>query len=97
VPVGPIVSVTEIRVDGVVIDAARYRLTGIGLARGIVPADGESISGTNVVVTAIAGYADAPADVPANLRWAVLALLRGKFEDRPVDIDPLIVNDRIWL
>lgn len=43
------------------------------------------------------GYGPAAADVPAKLRYAAFASLRGKFEDVAVDIEPLITNFRFWL
>jgi uncharacterized phiE125 gp8 family phage protein len=43
------------------------------------------------------GYGDTAAEVPAKLRFAAFAKLRGKFEDVEVDVEPLIANHRFWL
>jgi len=81
------------------LDPAMYELTGVGIDRGIELAPASSwpaiAAGRGVVsVTLDVGYGEV-ADVPQNLRFAVFALLRGKFEGREVSIAPLIVNDRI--
>lgn len=79
----------------IAIDA--LELTGEDLERGIAPVVGWP-TGTvsHIAVELVVGYGATAIDVPAGLRHALLALIRGKFEDRPVDIEPLIVNRRIY-
>lgn len=103
--VGPVVRVVEIRyvdAQGVpqVLEPARYELTGAGLDRAIFAAIGASLpqmrTGRGAIVAKLlVGYGGEGDALPQNLRWAMLAAIRGKFEDRPVDLAPLLVNARI--
>lgn len=94
-PVTTIVSVTY-EADGgrMALPEGQAVLTGSGLDRGIVVTDAPAGSGIEATVTV--GYGTGESAVPAQLRWAVLALVRGKFDDREVDIEPLIANYRMW-
>lgn len=103
--VGPVQSVEEIRyvdASGVeqLLDAARYRLTGAGLDRGIVGVRRGALPSIPtapdaIVVSLRVGYgADATA-VPQRLRWAMLMLIKAAFDDEKVDIEPQLVNLRI--
>jgi uncharacterized phiE125 gp8 family phage protein len=79
------------------INPDELELTGADLERGIAPIGawpGGDVS--RISADLVVGYGETAAEVPAQLRWAVLALIRGKFEDRAVDIEPLIVNRRIF-
>jgi uncharacterized phiE125 gp8 family phage protein len=78
------------------IDPDALELTGADLDRGIEPIGAwPSGKASKISVDLVVGYGETGADVPTQLRWAILALIRGKFEDRFVDIEPLIVNRRI--
>lgn len=103
--VGPISAVTELRYrdpSGVeqMVDPASYYLAGTELERGIERVPGFTLPRSQARRGAITarlavGYGT-DLDVPQQLRWALFALIRGKFEDRTVDIEPLIVNHRIY-
>jgi len=99
--VGPVQSIAEIRfvpTDGAeqAMNAATYRLTGAGLERGIVSIGGTLRTGQGFYRARLnVGFGDAPSDIPPELRWAMLALVSGKFNDKPIDIEPHIVNQRI--
>lgn len=103
--VGPVVAVAEIRYidpQGApqVLAPALYELTGAGLDRGIFAAIGASLpqmrTGRGAIVAKLlVGYGGDGDALPQNLRWAMLASIRGKFEDKPVDLVPLLVNARI--
>jgi len=102
-PVREIVSITYRDNAGVgqALAAERYELFGAKLEQGIRPAGTSAWPATKagegmIIVRLEVGYG-AAGDVPAKLRFAALALLRGKYEDREVDVEPLIANDRIWL
>lgn len=101
-PVGPVTAIVAISyptddgsaaipLDGVV-------LTGLGLDRGIDVLPGyawPAVTRGPIVVDLTVGYGATGASVPATLRHALFALCRGKFDDRSVDIAPLIVNERL--
>lgn len=101
--VGPVLSIVEISygagAEKTSLDLASVTLTGLGLERGIRPVPGYAwparVRGP-IVVDLKVGYGPTEASVPDNLRHAIFALIRGKFDDRVVDIAPLIVNDRIY-
>lgn len=102
-PVAPVMSIVEITyVDGTErksIDLETVDLTGARLERGI-----ELVPGNNwpthtpgpIAVDLKVGYGPTGASVPENLRWAMFALMRGKFDDRAVNIESLVVNERIY-
>lgn len=104
--VGPVQSIAAITYQDAAglthtLDPTNYELFGAGLERGIRLKVGGRWPGIRAVEGAIAvrlvvGYG-AAADVPPNVRIALLALVQGGFEGVPVSIDTLIVNDRIWL
>lgn len=103
--VGPVVRVVEIRYidpQGApqVLAPALYELTGAGLDRGIFVAIGATLPAMRtsrgaIVARLLVGYGGAGDALPQNLRWAMLAAIRGKFEDKAVDLAPLLVNARI--
>lgn len=102
-PVGPVTAIAGITyMDGAErksIDLEMVYLTGLGLDRGIDIVPGSSWPRRTrgpIVVDLIVGYGPVGSSVPANLRHALFAIMRGKFDDRPVDIEPLVVNDRIY-
>lgn len=104
--VGPVTTVTEIRyLDQAgteqLLDAGLYQLIGAGLERGILPAIGATLPAMrtgrgSLCATLSVGYGATAAAVPQQLRWAALALIRGRFDDRPVDLESLIVNHRLY-
>lgn len=104
--VGPIRSVTSIAYRDVagadqVLAPNRYELFGAPFEQGIrstgqawpAAAAGDGM----IQVTLEVGHGALAEDVPAKLRLAAFALLRGKFEDVEVNIEPLITNARFWL
>lgn len=103
--VGPVIRVAQIRYfdqagASQVLPPALYELTGAGLDRGIFAAIGAVLPAMRtgrgaIVAQLVVGYGGAGAPLPQNLRWAMLAAVRGKFEDKPVDLAPLLVNARI--
>jgi uncharacterized phiE125 gp8 family phage protein len=102
--VGPVRTVTEIAYrdsagDDQVVAAEDYELFGAPLEQGIRLA-GEASWPTaeagSIVLTLEVGYGPAADDVPAPLRYAAYAVLRGKFEDRKVDLACLVTNFRFW-
>lgn len=96
--VGPVTGIVEIAYEDAsgrhVLPVASAKLTGQELERGVAVSKPPAAVAVEVKLTV--GYGATESDIPANLRWALLALVRGKFDDRAVDIDPLIVNHRIW-
>lgn len=104
--IGPVTQVQEIRYTDLagaeaVMSIDAYQLVGAGLDRRVVAATGAVLPamrpGRGAITARLAvGYGAAPADVPQELRWALLALVRGKFDDSSVNIEPLIVNHRIY-
>lgn len=103
--VGPIQSVTGITYQDPAgnvqtLPADEYELFGGGIDVGIRPRAGTTWPSVRTVAGAISvtltvGYGDTGAAVKQNLLWAVYALLRGKFDNVPVSIEQLIVNERI--
>jgi uncharacterized phiE125 gp8 family phage protein len=83
--------------ETVVLPPGAFELTGADLERGIAPIGAwPTGAARKITVDLVVGYAQSSEDVPAQLRWALLALIRGKFEGKPVDIEPLVVNRRIY-
>jgi uncharacterized phiE125 gp8 family phage protein len=102
-PIGPVTAIVDISyrhgAEATSVDLDTVYLTGLGLERGIDVVPGHALSLRNrgpIVVDLRVGYGPAASSVPANLRHALLAMIRGKFDDRAVEIEPLIVNDRIY-
>jgi uncharacterized phiE125 gp8 family phage protein len=102
-PIGPVTAIVDIScpngAETTSVDLDTVYLTGLGLERGIDIVPGyrwPSRGRARIVVDLKVGYGPTGAAVPANLRHALLAMIRGKFDDRAVDIEPLIVNDRIY-
>ena len=80
------------------IDLDGVYLTGLDLDRGIdvVPGYAWPRSARRpIVVDLVVGYGPTSDKIPGELRHAMLALIRGMFEENPADIEPLIVNRRI--
>jgi uncharacterized phiE125 gp8 family phage protein len=102
-PVGPVKSIRAVAYGTpgatTTIDPASVYLTGLGLERGIAAVPGyrlpRTVSGP-ILVDLNVGYGADPSAVPANLRLALFVLIRSRFDDRQVDIEPLLVNDRIY-
>ncbi len=99
-PIGPVSEVVQMRYRDAsgteqLLDPAAYVLTGAGLECGIAARASLPLMLRGSIVARLkVGFGDAT-KIPATLRWAILALVRGKFEDRAVDIEPLIVNLRV--
>ena len=106
-PIGPVQSVASVQhldVTGAeqTLGSDAYRLTGGSLSWRILPAINStwpSVSNAPdaVRVTVIAGYGPAPESIPANIRAAILRATRAQFDGTSFDLEPLLVNDRIWL
>lgn len=103
--VGPVQNVVEIRYVDLaggrhILPTASYDLVGAGLERGIVPAIGAALppmrSGRGAIVARLLVGYGAQDPLPTKLRWALLAVVRGKFEEKPVDLGPMLVNARIY-
>jgi uncharacterized phiE125 gp8 family phage protein len=78
------------------LDLADYELTGADLHRGIAPIAGRvAFSSIPTVVDVRVGYGGTAQDVPASLRLALLTMVRGRYDDRPVDVERLIANYRL--
>jgi uncharacterized phiE125 gp8 family phage protein len=102
-PIGPVTAATQILYLDVdaeeqLLDGDAFELFGEGLERGIRPVVGAQwplaasrFGAVKVVMTV--GYAELPRD----LRVVLLRMIRGLFDDKPVDPTPLLTNHRIWL
>ncbi|KQO51404.1 head-tail connector protein [Sphingomonas sp. Leaf257] len=102
-PVGPVKSIKAVTYGApgapTAIDPANLYLTGLGLERGIAAVPGYRLPRTvagPILVDLNVGYGSDPSAVPANLRLVLFVLIRSRFDDRPVDVEPLLVNDRIY-
>ena len=102
--VGPVRTVTEIAYrdsagDDQVVAAENFELFGAPLEQGIRLVGDASwpvAERGSIVLTLEVGYGLTAADVPAPLRFAAYAALRGKFDDRDVDLACLVTNFRFW-
>ncbi|MBB4152907.1 putative phiE125 gp8 family phage protein [Sphingomonas jinjuensis] len=96
-PVQSIAALTFRNASGVDQDiASLVELTGAGLSRGIATRSaGWPPSASRIAVNLVVGFGASAADVPANLRHAIFAIARGRFENKPADIEPLVVNYRL--
>lgn len=100
---GPVQAIAELRyIDTAgaeqVLDSQAYRLTGARLERGVVPAIGArwpGVAGTRGCITlrAEVGY---PA-LPADLKIALLKIIRALEAEEEPAVDDWLVNHRIWL
>lgn len=102
-PVGPVKSIKAVTYGTpgatTTVDPASVYLTGLGLERGIAAVPGYRLPRTvpgQILVDLNVGYGADPSAVPANLRHALFVLIRSRFDDRPVDVEPMLVNDRIY-
>lgn len=106
-PIGPVSSVSSVKYldqDGVeqTLASDDWRLSGAALRWRIdaaIGSDWPSVADAAdaVRISLIAGYGAAPSSVPPHIRTAILRATRAQFDDKPFDIEPLLVNDRIWL
>lgn len=81
-----------------ILAAASYELFGAPLQQGARPVDSWPVAESgSIIVTLDVGYGAASDDVPAKIRFAAYAILRGKFEGTETDVDSLIANYRFWL
>ncbi|QXT34333.1 phage head-tail connector protein [Sphingomonas sanguinis] len=76
---------------------AAFDLTGADLARGIAPLGNwpTSFFKRPIAVDLAVGYGPDGSAVPASLRLALLALIRGRYDDQPADVERLIFNYRL--
>lgn len=93
--VGPVRDIIAIGTAPGAADA--FELTGADLARGIRPVGNwpAGLKHGPLAIDLAVGYGAAPGDVPATLRLAVLLLVRQRYDDRPADLDRLLVNYRL--
>ncbi len=106
-PIGPVLALSAlsyINADEtqVSLTGDDWRLSGGGLVWGITPAAGTAWplatdSAAAVRVTLQVGYGPAPANVPADIRSAILRATRAQFDGKDFDLERLLVNHRIWL
>jgi len=101
--VGPVQAINALRYrpadsDEIAIGDDGFELVGAGLEQAIVPTRlwPRSATGCRLSVRLAVGYGPTAADVPASLRLILLQLIRGRFEEKPVDLGQLIVNQRIF-
>jgi hypothetical protein len=83
------------------LEQGTYELFGEVLQQGIRP-----VWGTNwpsvadregaVRVTLVVGYGASGAALPGDLYAALLRAIRGQFDDKPVPLEQLLINHRIW-
>jgi len=106
-PIGPVQEIALVGyldpgADAQIVPAERYELIGAGLATAIRPVPGaiwppaRPITGA-IAVTAVVGYGDGQDAIPPDIRIALLRAIRGYFDDKPIDLAPLLGNHRIWL
>lgn len=106
-PIGPVASVTSVKyldTAGVeqTLSGSAYELFGAGLAKGVRLTVGSSWPALRPCVGAVrvrlaVGYGAGGSDLPPTVRVALLRALRGRFDDKSVDLGLLLTNDRIWL
>ncbi len=100
--VGParrLVAIGTMAADGTVVpvDPAGFRLTGRELQRGIAPVGRwpAEFHRSTIVADIAVGYGPDASKVPAALRIALLSMIRGRFDDRPIDMGTLVPGLRI--
>lgn len=106
-PIGPvrgIDAITYTALDGTeaTVDPAAYVLFGAELEQGVRPASGIAWPESAKLPDAIeiqlqVGYGADGTAVPPAVRVAMLRAVRARFDDRPFDLEPALVNHRIWL
>ncbi len=105
-PVGPVQSVSSVKyIDTLGVEqtlaAEDYQLIGSGLTLLISPALNKSWPKVAtridaVRVTMVVGYGVSGSDLPGDVYFALLRLIRAKMDDRPLDLFGLLINHRIW-
>jgi len=106
-PVGPVTEIVAVDYrdrTGIeqTISLDALELFGAGLEQGVRLVAGNrwpaatSAKGA-VRVRVIVGYGEAGAGVPDAVRTAMLLQVRALFDDSSIDLEPWIINDRIWL
>lgn len=106
-PIGPVQSLASVKyLDETgteqTLGSDEYRLTGGSLTWRILRAANSAWPSVcdapdAVRVAAVVGYGATPESVPANLRAAILRATRAQFDGSSFDLEPLLINDRIWL
>lgn len=102
-PVGPVQSITSVEykstTDGSLVawDAANFQLVKSGQPNYVAPAYGETWPVTradfdNVVITFVAGYGDASADIPGDIIAAVKLMTAHFYENRQNELAGNIVS-----
>lgn len=105
--IGPVQSVSSIKyvdTQGVeqTLAAENYELVGSGLQQSVQLTIGNSwptvrYRPDTVRMTAVVGYGVAGADLPADVHFAILRLIRAKFDDVAIELGRSLVNHRIWM
>lgn len=106
-PIGPVLALSALAFtdsEGALVSLTSddWRLSGGGLVWSVAPAldtswPATAEAGDAVRVTLQVGYGAAPANIPADIRSAILRATRAQFDGKDVDLDKLLVNHRIWL
>ncbi len=104
--IGPVRSVTHIKYrDACGVEQTlagnNYELTGGGIERGVRRAFGKSWPAIDprpgaVTIRLEVGFGAAPTDMPRDLSWALLVLIRAGIDDQAADVGHLIGNWRIY-
>jgi uncharacterized phiE125 gp8 family phage protein len=92
IPLPPLVSVDEVRVAGVVVDASAYSIFGAG--NGLIPAKIKTTgdwSGSEIEIDFTAGYE--AGDLPPSLRVALLQVIAGWYDNRAAQSDRQIYSN----
>lgn len=103
-PVQAVKSITYIDPQGFerALASAEHELIGSGLQQSVQLAIGNSWPPTrnrpdSVRLSAVVGYGASGGDLPADVYFAILRLIRAKFDDVAIEIEQFLVNHRIWL
>jgi uncharacterized phiE125 gp8 family phage protein len=98
-PVQQLVAIGAVTPDGEVEPAPidGFALTGADLDRGVraIGSWPQALLAGPIAVDLAVGYGAAGTNVPATLRLAQLLLVRARHDDRPVDLERMLVNLRI--
>lgn len=106
-PIGPVQSIVALTFvdssgESQALNAADVELFGTGLDAGLRPVANATwppgaIRAGSVVIEAVTGYGELAADIPPSIYVAMLRAVRGLVDDKPIALEPLLWNHRIWL
>lgn len=107
-PIGPVQSVTGFTyldaagVEQTLVAGADFELFGAVLQQGLRPVFGATwpagaMRASSIVIDAVVGYGPTGADLPQSLYIALLRAVRGLRDDKPISLEHLLNNHRIWL